>query len=652
MLLASRGHDVYRQLARIRQFETRVSELVQAGELRGYYHLSIGQEAVAVGTCAALQADDYIASTHRGHHHLIAKGGQPDRMLAELFGRVDGYNRGKGGSMHLAAPRLGILGMNGIVGGGAPIAAGAAWSAKLRKSDQVAICFFGDGGANQGVFLESLNLAAVLALPVVYVCENNLYGAGTRFETISAHADVARRADGFSLPSCVVDGQDVDAVYDAVCPAVERARAGEGPTLIECKTYRYHVHAGPSRDGSRPEEEASTWLARDPLEICRRRLMEQRLATEDDLRRIDADVTEEIQAAEEFARNSPPPELSAALTDVYVRAESTAIVAKPLEESTRELSYGDAMQEALQEEMLADSSVVLWGLDMTRKYGNLVSMFPQDRIFDMPISEPAYTGLGVGAAMTGLRPVVEIMFCDFTTVAMDQIVNQAAKIRYMLGGEVRVPLVIITNIGGFQSAAAQHSQMLEAWFSHVPGLKVVLPSTPYDAKGLLKAAIRDDNPVLFFFHKQLGRETGPIPDQEYAIPIGSADIKRTGEDVTLVTYSYMTHESLKAADTLGQEGISVEIVDLRSTLPIDIDTVLTSVRKTTRVVVVQEAVGPCSVSSEIVARISEQAWDHLSAPPVRVHAQFVPIPFAASLEKEVLPAADDVVNAVRRVMQR
>jgi pyruvate/2-oxoglutarate/acetoin dehydrogenase E1 component/TPP-dependent pyruvate/acetoin dehydrogenase alpha subunit len=620
--------------------------------LRGYYHLSVGQEAAAVGTCAALLPDDYIASTHRGHHHLIAKGGQPNRMLAELFGRVDGYNRGKGGSMHLAAPRLGILGMNGIVGGGAPIAAGAAWAAKLRKSGQVAICFFGDGGANQGVFLESLNLATVLALPVVYVCENNLFGAGTRFETVSAHPDVATRADGFSAPSCVVDGQDVEAVYDAVLPAVERARAGEGPTLVECKTYRYHVHAGPARDESRPEQEASEWLARDPLVICRRRLIEQGVATEDELSRIDVEVTEEIRAAEEFARDSPLPEPSAALTDAYVVTKSTAVVARPIEESTRELSYGDAMQEALREEMLADPTVVLWGLDMTRKYESLVSMFPQGRIFDMPISEPAYTGMGVGAAMTGLRPVVEIMFCDFTTVAMDQIVNQAAKIRYMLGGQVHVPLVIITNIGGFQSAAAQHSQMLEAWFSHIPGLKVVLPSTPYDAKGLLKAAIRDDNPVLFFFHKQLGRETGPVPDQEYVIPIGSADIKRTGDDVTLVSYSYMARESEKAADALEQEGISVEIVDLRTTLPIDMDTVLTSVRKTGRVVVAQEAVGPCSVSSEVVARISEQAWGHLSAAPVRVHAQFVPIPFAPSLEEEVLPAADDVVAAVRRVMQR
>jgi 2-oxoisovalerate dehydrogenase E1 component len=652
MLLAARGHDVYRQLARIRQFETRVGQLAQAGELRGYYHLSVGQEAAAVGTCAALLPDDYIASTHRGHHHLIAKGGQPNRMLAELFGRVDGYNRGKGGSMHLAAPRLGILGMNGIVGGGAPIAAGAAWAAKLRKSGQVAICFFGDGGANQGVFLESLNLATVLALPVVYVCENNLFGAGTRFETVSAHPDVATRADGFSVPSCVVDGQDVEAVYDAVLPAVERARAGEGPTLVECKTYRYHVHAGPARDESRPEQEASEWLARDPLVICRRRLIEQGVATEDELSRIDVEVTEEIRAAEEFARDSPLPEPSAALTDAYVVTKSTAVVARPIEESTRELSYGDAMQEALREEMLADPTVVLWGLDMTRKYESLVSMFPQGRIFDMPISEPAYTGMGVGAAMTGLRPVVEIMFCDFTTVAMDQIVNQAAKIRYMLGGQVHVPLVIITNIGGFQSAAAQHSQMLEAWFSHIPGLKVVLPSTPYDAKGLLKAAIRDDNPVLFFFHKQLGRETGPVPDQEYVIPIGSADIKRTGDDVTLVSYSYMARESEKAADALEQEGISVEIVDLRTTLPIDMDTVLTSVRKTGRVVVAQEAVGPCSVSSEVVARISEQAWGHLSAAPVRVHAQFVPIPFAPSLEEEVLPAADDVVAAVRRVMQR
>jgi pyruvate/2-oxoglutarate/acetoin dehydrogenase E1 component len=267
----------------------------------------------------------------------------------------------------------------------------------------------------------------------------------------------------------------------------------------------------------------------------------------------------------------------------------------------------------------------------------------------MPISEAGFTGAGVGAAMNGMSPIVEIMFCDFVTLACDQIVNQAAKIHYMFGGTISVPLVIRAPVGGYISMAAQHSQMFEAWFSHVPGLKVVLPSTPYDAKGLLKSAIRDDNPVMYFDHKRLGGTIGEVPEEDYTLPIGKADIKRPGKDVTIVAYSYMVSKSLEAATELSKNDIDVEVIDLRSTLPIDEKTVLASVKKTGKLVIVQETYAPCSVSSEIAALVAEKGFQFLNAPIKRVYAKWAPIPFAENLENDVLPQRQDIITAVEEI---
>lgn len=309
----------------------------------------------------------------------------------------------------------------------------------------------------------------------------------------------------------------------------------------------------------------------------------------------------------------------------------------------RKISYGQAITEAIVEEMERDKSVIYLGECVKGRY-------LKDRVFEMPISEAGFTGAGVGAAMTGLRPIVEIMFCDFVTLACDQIVNQAAKIHYMFGGMISVPLVIRAPVGGYISLAAQHSQMFEAWFSHVPGLKVVLPSTPYDAKGLLKSAIRDDNPVMYLDHKRLSGSIGEVPEEDYTIPIGKAEVKRSGKDVTIVTYSYMVSKSLEAATELSKKDIDVEVVDLRSTLPQDEEKVLASVKKTGKLVIVQETYAPSSVSSEIAALVAEKGFHFLNAPIKRVHALFSPIPFAENLENYVLPETQDIITAVEEVV--
>ena len=309
---------MYDQMVRIRYFEERVKDLFAAGEMPGFVHLYLGQEAIASGVCATLNDDDYITSTHRGHGHIIAKGGEMSKMMAELYGKVTGYNKGKGGSMHIAWPELGILGANGIVSCGIPIATGAALSAKYRNSGQVTVCFFGDGASNEGAFHESLNAASAFDLPIVYVCENNLYAVGTRQSKVRKIEDIADRAPSYSMPGVVVDGNDVVAVYEVAKEAVERARAGEGPTLVECKTYRWRTHFEGEPDTYRPPEEVAAWRAREPIAPFRKMLIDQKIFKQKDLDLIDEAVIDDLDQAVEFARNSPLPRPEDALQDLWV----------------------------------------------------------------------------------------------------------------------------------------------------------------------------------------------------------------------------------------------------------------------------------------------------------------------------------------------
>jgi TPP-dependent pyruvate/acetoin dehydrogenase alpha subunit len=305
------------RMLKIRHFEDRVKDLFAAGEMPGFVHLYLGQEAVAVGACAALRDDDYITSTHRGHGHIIAKGGDVKRMMAELYGKATGYNKGKGGSMHIADPSLGILGANGIVGAGLPIATGAALSAKLRKSGQVAVCFFGDGASNQGTFHEAINIAAAFNLPAVYVCENNLYAVGTRQSKVRKVEDIADRGTAYAIPGLAVDGNDVIAVYEACQAAVDRARAGQGPTLVECKTYRWRTHFEGEPDTYRPPEEVKAWMAREPIAPYRKLLVEQEILTGAEADEMEKKVLGELDEAVAFARTSPLPVPESALADLW-----------------------------------------------------------------------------------------------------------------------------------------------------------------------------------------------------------------------------------------------------------------------------------------------------------------------------------------------
>jgi 2-oxoisovalerate dehydrogenase E1 component len=500
-------------------------------------------------------------------------------MMAEVLGKSGGYCKGKGGSMHIADVDHGNLGATGIVGGNIPVAVGAALAQKLMGTDRVVVCFFGDGASNTGNFHESLNMASLWDLPVVFVVENNLYAMSVPWNKASKMPDVATRAAAYGIPGEVVDGMDALVVRGSVLKAVERARRGEGPTVVECKTYRWYGHSHSDPRAYRTREEEAQWKLRDPITVLKEDLQSVRMLSDEEFEALDALVDQKLENAMDFSEASPEPNADEVDTDVYAPMKTTAAdveAERKLREqvrtdaSMRQISYAQALVEAQREEMLRDERVFIMGEDVGLyggAYGatrGLSEEFGDWRVLDTPISEATIGGAAVGAAMAGMRPISEIMYVDFTPLAMDQIANQGAKNRYMFGGKTSVPMVVRTEGGAGRAIAAHHSQSLESLWTHFPGIYVVMPSTPYDAKGLLKAAIRDDNPVMFIEHKMLYKEKGPVPEEEYIIPLGVADIKRPGKDITMVTYSRMVLRALKAAEELAKEGIDVEVVDLRS----------------------------------------------------------------------------------------
>lgn len=643
--------DLYRQMWLIRRFEERTGELFEAGEVVGTAHAAIGQEAIAVGAGSVLRPADFIVGHHRSHGHVIARGADIYKMFAELLGRETGYCKGIGGSMHIADVSLGILGCNGVVGASLPIGAGAALSAVQRGTDQVTVVFFGDGGAGQGFAHEAMTIAAIWKLPVVFICENNQFQLSAGWEEIRPVEDIAGRGESYAMPSAQVDGNDVMAMREATATAVDHARAGGGPYLLEAKTYRRMGHSMRANlPVSRSEDEVRAWMERDPLTRLEGELGEPERNGLDELR---AEVEAEIEAAIERAREDgilAPERLSE-----LVCAPAAEPEPEP-ERGERVLRFNKAINEAMTQEMEADESVVLIGEDVAQLGGvfglseGMWERFGPGRVRNTPIAEAGFTGTAVGAAMTGLRPIVELQIFDFVTCAIDPIVNQAAKLRFMTGGQTSIPMVVRGPMGGGVRLAAQHSQSLESWFANTPGLKVVAPSGPYEAKGLLIASIRDDNPVVFLESKSLLFMDEPVPEQPYAIELGKAAVKREGTDVTVIATLGTVQQALRAANRLAREGISVEVVDPRTIYPLDTETILNSVAKTNVAVVAHEAVGFCGFGAEIAALLVDQAFDHLDAPVTRVTAPHHPMPYQKDLEAATIPDADRIAEAIRRAV--
>lgn len=615
------------------------------------------------------------------------------RAIAELFGKEAGYCHGRGGGMHIADFSKGHLGANAIVGGSLGIATGSGIASRFLDDKKVTLCFAGDGAFNNGIAHEAMNMATMAqftnglmskkyGIPLIFAIVNNQYGmSGQQRGEVTGIKFLTERGFGYNkegMHAEIINGMDVLAVRDGVKRAVKLIKNGKGPVLLEFWCYRFKGHSLSDKldkvedETYRALKELQLWEEIDPLKTFPKKLIKEGIITLEEFNKLkkearDRNETIAIKAAE--ARNPDPKTIyfnlfsEANSSQVPQRFKNTPILKDPgfLErDPEKEITYREAIIEGLFQEMKRDRRVVLWGEDIA-DYGGafgatkgLLEIFGRERIFNTAISEAVIIGSGVGAALRGLRPVVEIMYIDFMFQAMDQLGNQAAKWKYMSGGQATIPLTIRTTIGGGKGYAGQHSQSLEAIIAHVPGLKVVAPSNAYDAKGMLSSSIRDDNPVVFIEHQNLYKYPlvkSKVPKEEYLVPLGKADIKRKADtsknSVTIITWSSMVPVVLKASEELAQENIETEVIDIRSLYPLDIETVINSVQKTNRAVVVHQAVGFMGFGAEIVSKLQEKAFDYLDAPIMRVAAPNTPPPSSPVLEKAFLPNERDIIKAVK-----
>jgi len=678
----------------------------------GATHLYVGEEANAVGIMSVLNINDYITSTHRGHGHSVAKGlfaiYQMDddqlkqflgdwptdgykslrdaaidyhlfQAMAELLGKEEGYCHGRGGGMHIADFYTGNLGANAIVGGSFAIATGAAMAIQKQGLDRIVVCIIGDGAMNNGIAHEAMNWAAQRqwkkGLPIVYYIENNQYGmTGQQRGEVTGIDYLSQRGAGYNsvnMHAETIWGMNVLTVREAMTRVREQLLNGEGPILLESLTYRFLGHNYKDKGVAyRSEEEKKAWMNEDPITRLKNELIELGALTEKDAENENGIARKKVEEITKKAANATNPDPKDMYMGLYADTTSDNIgeeyktknlLKKPRKytrDSEGKMLFRHAVAEAITEEMIRDKRVIVYGEDVA-DYGGayqvtlgLLDIFGRERIFNTPISEAAIIGTGLGAAMIGLRPVVEIMYIDFILLAMDQLGNQVAKARFMFGGKMTIPLVIRTTIGGGKGYAGQHSQSLEAVVTHFPGIKVAIPSTAYDVKGLLKTAIRDDNPVLFIEHQMLYVDKGEVPEGvDYTIPFGQARIAREGKDITVVTYSNIIKNVLAAAEILEKEdGVSVEVVDPRTLVPLDIDTISKSVNKTGRAVVVNQAPYTGSFASHISHEIQQNSFRDLKAPVRVVAAYDVPPPMARPLELENIPSVERILKNLRETL--
>jgi 2-oxoisovalerate dehydrogenase E1 component len=601
------------------------------------------------------------------------------RMMAEVLGKEAGYCKGRGGGMHVADFSVGNLGANAIVGGGMGIATGAALGVDKLGEGRVVLCAVGDGAMNNGIAHESMNFAAMAqfehGLPIIYYVENNQYGyTGQQKGEVTGVDYLSQRGAGYNktaMHAQTICGNNVLTVRDAVSRAREVCLAGEGPVLLESNTYRYWGHNFKDKGTLyRTAEERKEWEGHDPIEWFKKELDAGSILSIEDADDLWEKTYQKMHELTVMAAKSREPQVKDIMFGVYADTTSdgigeeyrtTNILKKPRRiprDSEGKILARHAVLEAITEEMLRDRRVVCWGEDIAEQGGayqatlGLLDTFGRDRIFNTAISESAIIGTGVGASLVGLRPVVELMYIDFVLQAMDQVGNQAAKTRFMFGGQSAVPLTIRATVGGGKGYAGQHAQSVEAVIAHFPGIKVVMPSNAYDMKGLLKTAIRDDNPVFFIEHQMVYLQKDVVPaGEDYTIPFGQARVIREGKDITVVALSNMVSRAIEAAEILEKEdGVQVEIIDPRTLVPLDVKTMADSVKKTGRAAVVLQAYYTGSFGSHISHEITRSAFKQMKA-PVRVISSYdITPPMAHLLEQENMPGPQRIVRSVRETL--
>ena len=619
-----------------------------------------GHEAAQIGVAWPLKPKyDWISPYYRDVVLCFRMGLTPlDLMLSVLAKPADPASGGKQTPGHFSDSSL------NIISGGSPLAtqmvhgAGVAYALKMDGTDKVVMTSYGEGAGSEGDAHETFNFSAIYKLPVIFVCQNNGFAISVPFDKEYAIEYAAQRAAGYGFPGVTLDGRDPVTCYHVAKQAVARARAGGGPTLIECLVDRLGAHS--SEDDQRryrSQEELDQLEANDGLERFKKNLTEAGILDKGTLAEYEERVKDEVTKATRQGLDSPDAKPEDALTNVYATGAPSAIEPDPRGQ-TEDMNLVQAVRDALTREMERDERVMVLGEDVGPKGGvflvtdGLYARFGEARVIDTPIAESSIAGVALGLALAGKRPVAEMQFTDFAHMAFNQITNEIAKFRYRSDGDWGVPMVVRAPMGGHSHGALYHSQSIEARFA-TPGLKIVIPSSPYEAKGLLIAAMRDPDPVLFFEHKRLYRMfKEPVPKGDYLIPLQKARIVREGEDISVFCYGLMVHYALDAAKNLEREGWSVEVVDLRTVYPLDKDAILASARKTGKCLVVYEDNYSVSVGSEVAAIIADEAWRWLDAPVKRLGGLDVPaMPYAQPMEDYFMPNPEKITRALRELAE-
>lgn len=686
------------QMLIIRRFEERLLELKAEDILHGPPHASIGQEAAAVGAISVLNTDDKVNGTHRMHHQFLAKAlnyASPDgyhplqgefpnamqdviyRTMAEILGLTPGYTGGRGGSMHLKWSECGALGSNAIVGGNPPHAVGYAFADKLRGSNSISVTFFGDGAMQMGTSYESMNLAALYNLPVVFFCENNLYAVSTHVREQTRETRLSARGIGLGVPALEVDGMDPIAVRVAMKWARKHIEEQSGPVLIEALTYRYLHQSGGlpgSAFGYRAKEEEAEWSKRDPITTMPSTLMALGIIDQATLEvlserinaAIDATVAGLIERDTERNGRRIIPALwpNPTTVDYGIRGDLSELQGIPCKEvhevpadRMRDMKFVESVAYGITLNMARDESVFVIGEDVHRLRGGTagatkgaVERFPE-RVVGAPICENGFTGLAVGAGLNGMRPIVEIMYPDFCLVAADQLFNQAGKVRHMFGGDYAMPLVCRSRVSAGTGYGSQHSMDASGLFALYPGWRIVVPSTPFDYVGLLNAAVRCNDPVLVVEYQDLFQTVGPVPDKsyEYIVPFGKARIARHGADCTVLSYGISVFDAVTAAES---SGVDAEVIDLRTVdiHGLDWGTISDSVRRTNRVVIAEQTTRGTSLGPHLATKIYERLLDWLDHEVIRISGTPSSPVVSKVLERAALAGAPEIAKGLKAVM--
>ena len=630
--------SLYRNMLKPRLIEEKMLILLRQGKISKWFS-GIGQEAISVGVTMAMNDDEYILPMHRNLGVFTTRHVPLYRLFGQWQGKASGFTKGRDRSFHFGTQQFKIVGMISHLGPQLGVADGIALATKLKNTNQVTAVFTGEGATSEGDFHEALNVASVWRLPVLFCVENNGYGLSTPTNEQYNCKDIADKGLGYGMESHIIDGNNIIEVYTKVSQLAEDIRKNPRPVLLEFKTFRMRGHEEASGTKYVPQELMDTWGTKDPLVNFQVFLKENNILTEEDEVSIKGSIVHEINKHLEVAFNEEDiiANKSVELNDVYQNFEYQEVISNS---NSEEVRFIDAISNSLKQSMQKYSDLVIMGQDIA-EYGGafkitegFVEQFGKGRVRNTPICESAIVEAAMGLSIAGIKSVVEMQFADFVSSGFNPIVNYLAKSYYRWNQNADV--VIRMPCGGGLSAGPFHSQTNEAWFTKTPGLKVVYPAFPYDAKGLLNTAINDPNPVLFFEHKGLYRSMRQkVPVDYYTLPFGKASLLRTGNDITIVSYGAAVHWALETLDN--NPNVSADMIDLRTLQPLDVETIYESVKKTGKAIILQEDSLFGSISSDISAGIMEHCFKYLDAPVKRVASIETPIPFATQLEQQYLP---------------